>query len=155
MLLEHAIKCLISLLVSLCKDSSVCWHNTGMPSHPSDHTCDSAPSKHILYRCCDLIFVQRTQLGKEEGQEVEGWEDKLAVSVYFEYFVVAFCQKLVEKQTTMEVFSVHSFDVWAQDVFKEFFWHNRFCRLGEDLPSRLSRKVFFLISSNFLHYDCY
>jgi hypothetical protein len=26
-------------------------------------------------------------------------------------------------------------------VFKEFFWHNRFCRLGEDLPSRLSKKV--------------
>jgi len=38
-------------------------------------------------------------------------------------------------------------------VFKEFFWHNRFCRLGEDLPSRLSTKVFCLISSNFLHYD--
>ncbi len=57
MLLEHAIKCLISLLVSLCKDSSGCWHNTGMSSHPSDHTCDSAPSKHILYWYCDLIFV--------------------------------------------------------------------------------------------------
>jgi hypothetical protein len=57
MLLEHAIKCLISLLVSLCKDSSGCWHNTGMSSHPSDHTCDSAPSKHILYWYCDFIFV--------------------------------------------------------------------------------------------------
>jgi hypothetical protein len=49
----------------------VCCHNTGMSSHPSDHTCDSARSKHILYWCCDLIFVQRTQLGKEEGQKVE------------------------------------------------------------------------------------
>jgi hypothetical protein len=57
MLLEHAIKCLISLLVSLCKDYSGCWHNTGMSSHPSDHTCDSAPSKHILYWYCDLVFV--------------------------------------------------------------------------------------------------
>ncbi|CAK9258656.1 unnamed protein product [Sphagnum jensenii] len=28
-----------------------------------------------------------------------------------------------------------------QDVFKEFFWHNRFCHLGDDLPSRLSTKV--------------
>ncbi|KAH9568094.1 hypothetical protein CY35_03G059600 [Sphagnum magellanicum] len=28
-----------------------------------------------------------------------------------------------------------------RDVFKEFFWHNRFCHLGEDLPSRLSTKV--------------
>ncbi|CAM6004088.1 unnamed protein product [Sphagnum balticum] len=27
-----------------------------------------------------------------------------------------------------------------RDVFKEFFWHNRFCRLGKDLPSRLSTK---------------
>jgi hypothetical protein len=35
------------------------------------------------------------------------------------------------------------------------FWHNRFCPLGEDLPSRLSTKVFCLISSNFLHYDYY
>jgi hypothetical protein len=26
-------------------------------------------------------------------------------------------------------------------VFKECFWPNRFCRLGEDLPSRLSTKV--------------
>ncbi len=57
MLLEHAIKCLISLLVSLCKDSSGCWHNTGMSSHPFDHTCDSAPSKHIMYWYCDLVFV--------------------------------------------------------------------------------------------------
>ncbi len=57
MLLEHAIKCLISLLVSLCKDSSGCWHNTNMSSHPSDHPCDSAPSKHILYWYCDLVFV--------------------------------------------------------------------------------------------------
>jgi hypothetical protein len=59
-------------LIGSKKDSSVYWHTTGMSSHPSDHTCDSAPSKHILYWCCDLIFVQRTQLGKEEGQKVEG-----------------------------------------------------------------------------------
>jgi len=86
MLLEHAIKCLISLLVSLCKDPSVCCHNTGMSSDPSDHTCDSARSKHILYWCCDLIFVQRTQLGKEEGQKVEGREDKLAVWLFWVFF---------------------------------------------------------------------
>jgi hypothetical protein len=98
-------------LVSLCKDSSACWHTTGMSSHASDHTCDSAPSKHILCWCCDLIFVHRTQLGKEEGQKVEGWEDKLAVSEYFEYILVAFCQKLAEKQTNHGSF--HCAQFWS------------------------------------------
>jgi hypothetical protein len=55
----------------------------------------------------------------------------------------------------MEVFSVHSFDVRAQDVFKEFFRHYCFCCLGEDLSSRLSTKVVCIISSNFLRYDYY
>ncbi|CAM6003507.1 unnamed protein product [Sphagnum balticum] len=31
-------------LIGSKKDSSGCWHNTGMSSHPSDHTCDSAPT---------------------------------------------------------------------------------------------------------------
>ncbi len=149
------LKCLISILVSLCKDSSVCCHNTGMSSHPSDHTCDSARSKHILYWCCDLIFVQRTQLGKEEGQKVERWEDKLAVSDYSEYCLVAFCQKLVEKQTNHGSFQCAQFWCMSSGCVQGVFWHNRFCPLGEDLPSRLSTKVFCLISSNFLHYDYY
>jgi hypothetical protein len=130
MLLEHAIKCLISLLVSLCKDSSGCWHNTGMSSHPSDHTCDSAPSKHILYWCCDLIFVQRTQLGKEEGQKVERWEDKLAVSDYFEYFWVAFCQKLVEKQTNHASFQCAQFWCMRSGCVQGVFWAQSFLPLG-------------------------
>ncbi|CAM6015699.1 unnamed protein product [Sphagnum balticum] len=37
-------------LIGSKKDSSGCWHNTGMSSHPSDHTCDSAPT--ILLPFC-------------------------------------------------------------------------------------------------------
>ncbi len=130
MLLECAIICLISLLVSLCKDSSGCWHNTGMSSHPSDHTCDSAPSKHILYWCCDLIFVQRTQLGKGEGQKVEGWEDRLAVSDYFEYFLVAFCQKLVEKGTNHGSFQCAQFWCMSSGCVQGVFLAQSFLLLG-------------------------
>ncbi|CAK9870126.1 unnamed protein product [Sphagnum jensenii] len=35
-------------LIGSKKDSSGCWHNTGMSSHPSDHTCDSAPSLFLI-----------------------------------------------------------------------------------------------------------
>jgi hypothetical protein len=38
----------------------VCWHNTGMSSHPSDHTCDSALMCTVLMyelRTCSRSFL--------------------------------------------------------------------------------------------------
>ncbi|KAH8953721.1 hypothetical protein BDL97_08G042100 [Sphagnum fallax] len=43
-------------LIGSQKDSSVCWHNTGMSSHPSDHTCDSAPILIYELRMCSRSF---------------------------------------------------------------------------------------------------
>jgi hypothetical protein len=43
-------------LIGSKKGSSVCWHNTGMSSHPSDHTCDSAP------RCVQGVYLAQSFL---------------------------------------------------------------------------------------------